>query len=77
MSTDRKTDAAIEDRIRRLMWLQQKGFIEGSDPWYKVSFQISELRWVLGEMDTDSAGALIERVPNTREPIDIGPFYQP
>ncbi len=71
------TPEQIDDRICRLMWLQQHGFIEGSEPWYKVSYQISELRWVLGEMDVDASGTLIERFPNNRQPVNIGPFYQP
>ncbi len=67
----------IDDRIRRLMWLRAYAFLPGTEPWHDAGIRISELRWVLGEMDVDLAGSLIEKAPNGRMAINIGPFYTP
>lgn len=61
-----KTTEDIEARIRELLIMQQNGLCD-ERIYYELGAQVSELRWVLGEMEPSVAGTLIENVSNQRE----------
>jgi hypothetical protein len=65
--SEMKTQAEIQERIRKLAALSARAdAVKPGHPLvHELEIEISALRWVLGEMDEDMMGVLIEREPGS------------
>ncbi len=72
MNHQMKNREDIENRIRKLAALSARADAvrPGHPLAHELEIEIAALRWVLGEMDEDMMGVLIETVPGARHRYD-------